>query len=1143
MNKSAIRQFAIRARTRLLSDVKKRAEQLGITEAGASPSFPPFPGEEEGRKTGISAPFPLTEGVLRQRQRLVQTILQKAEESSYKTAYRLFLEETARAWFIRLIAIRFMEVNDYLPFRVLSSRSGRPELVTSPSDASLTLTEEDEEILRHLKKDNREDELFQMLFLRQCSRLSGLFPRLFAPPGDCSELLMNLSATDQEGVVWHLVHDIPEEAFDVKRGGQVELMGWLYQYYNTEPKHQVIDVFKGRPVSREDIPAATQVFTTEWVVRYIVDNSLGRCWLEQHPESGLKQFLRYYVQPEVTPGECCPGSPETLRVLDPCMGSGHFLVYAFEVLMHIYEERGYEPKDAVGCIMEKNLWGLDIDGQVAGLAAFVMTMKAMEYDREALYRAARWNLYAPEGDREGEKFGSLILVDSAPEQPLPSGASAAGQGFRRALAQRYDVVVTNPPYLNRMDRNLKDYVKARFRDGCADLFSAFVYRNLALCRENGYAGFMTPYVWMFIKSYEKLRRMVISQKEITTLIQMEYSALEDATVPVCAFVLKNGQGSGTGEYFRLTEFRGGMKVQEERYLEALAAPKCGYRFTARQADFARLPGAPIAYWASEPLYRAFETGTLLGELADSKQGIATADNRRFLRLWFECDVNQIHFHCSSHEESRRSELKWYPYNKGGAFRKWYGNNDYVVNWQHDGAELRSFRNSVIRNPDYCFRECASWSLVTSGAAAFRYKPGGHLFDVAGMSLFSQDLLCYLLGLCNTKVAMSLLRILAPTVNYQCGDIANLPVLVNRARVEEIEALVRENVSLARRDWDSFELSWDFQCHPLVEVRSKVGAPPETGGIRLEECYRIWERQCSERFERLRKNEEALNRIFIDIYGLQGELTPEVAEKDVTVRRADLQRDVKSLISYAVGCMFGRYSLDEPGLAFAGGKWDCSRYTAFRPVADNIIPITDRAYLEDDIVSRFCRWLEATYGEQSLEENLSFIAKALGGRGKTSREILRNYFLRDFFGEHCTACSVAGSGKRPIYWLFDSGKKNGFKALIYLHRYSPDDVENLRIGYLHRLQRIYEGEIHRMQEIIQQNKTPRETARARKRKEKLQKQLEECGAFDQKLADLAGSRIELDLDDGVKGNYLKLQTDITGGFREVLANTRAIAGKG
>ena len=565
--------------------------------------------------------------------------------------------------------------------------------------------------------------------------------------------------------------------------------------------------------------------------------------------------------------------------------------------------------------------------------------------------------------------------------------------------------------------------------------------------------------------------------------------------------------------------------------------------------FENIAGCPIAYWLTKEFFSTF-MNEKIGDRIITREGMATADNDRFLRLWNEVNIDSIGFHIESTEEAVISQKKWFPYNKGGEYRKWYGNQNYIVNWENDGFEVKNNIDSKtgrIRshnyNGEYAFRSGFTWTSLSISSISVRKSECGFLFDSKGAMGFANDetVVNRTVALLNGKVGAEYLKIFSPTVDFKVGDIIQIPYI--EGNDESIQKIVGQTIAISKSDWDSFENSWDFKRHPLLSVIPRNSVLfDDTNDIDLAECYTCWENECNERFNQLKANEEELNRIFIDIYGLQDELTPEVDDKDVTVRKADLQRDIKSLISYAVGCMFGRYSMNEEGLVYAGGEWDDSKYTTFIPDADNIIPITDEEYLEDDIVSRFCTWLKTAFGAKSLETNLDFIAKALGNKGDTSREIIRNYFLNDFFKDHCNTYSVTGSGKRPIYWLFDSGKQNGFKALVYLHRYNADTIGNIRVDYLYRMQRVYESEIGRMQDTIDNSKNSREVSLATKRKEKLQKQLKECREYDEKIGHLALARIELDLDDGVKVNYRKVQTASDGKFYEILADSKNIMTK-
>ena len=1154
MNKTAIKNFSIWARNKLIDDIRYRAGLLGISDEGIKAALPQSTKDTEFYDIGTGSPYSISGEAVSQRRKLVEAIHEKERKSDYPTAYKYIVEEVAYTWFNRLIAIRFMEVNDYLPsrIRVLSSDSGKlePDLVTTPFDAELSFSADEEQMVMGFKRDNQIDELFRLLFVKQCNTLNEILPGLFEKTNDYTELLLSVSVIDQDGVVYRLTHDIDEDDFNIEKGGQVEIIGWLYQYWNTEPKDAVFGRPSGQKIKKEEIPAATQLFTPDWIVRYMVENSLGRLWVEGHPNDELKANWNYYLdeaeqEPTVQARlaeirkEYAALNPEDIKCIDPCMGSGHILCYLFDVLMQIYESQGYSQRDAAQSIVQHNLYGLDIDRRATQLAYFSVMMKARQYDRRFLSRNLQPMVFSTTGDEEGENFGSLVMVDDPGEMPQDPQTvfefadyeqRLDAWNYRCLLAQKYHVVVTNPPYMAVSNGNgqLQDYVKKNFPDSKADLFAVFIERCGQLAGKNGYQAMITQHAWMFLSSFEKLRAKLqtVDTVNMAHLGPRAFEEIGGEVVQTTSFVLRKSHIKGyKGTYCRLIE-PATQQGKEEVFLSG------ENRHTAQQNNFSKIPGAPVAYWVSNTIYHIFEKSKKLGEIAKPRQGLATGCNDLFVRQWFEVIIQKINFSASSIEDSVCSKKKWFPYNKGGEFRRWYGNNDYVVNWENDGALIRNFKNELgkIRsrpqNTSFYFRESISWSDITSGTTAFRYKPVGHIYDITGMSFFSETNLFYLLGLCNTTTIRECLKILAPTMHCQIGDVANLPVILNGDHNSEIQELVGKCIALVCIDWDSFETSWDFTCHPLVR-----------GASTMAEAYAAWEAECEGRFKQLKANEEELNRIFIDIYGLQDELTPEVEDKDVTVRRADLGRDVRSLLSYAVGCMFGRYSLDADGLAYAGGEWDASKYSTFLPDADGILPVTDEEYLEDDIITLLCAWLKKVYGPDTLEENLDFIAKALGNKGATSREVIRNYFLKDFFAGHCKIFQ-----KRPIYWLFDSGRQNGFKALIYLHRYTPDTIGNVRIDYLHRMQRVYENEIDRMQDMIEHSKNPREVAASAKRKEKLQKQLKECREYDEKISHLALSRIELDLDDGVKVNYRKMQTASDSKFYEVLADSKNIMGK-
>ena len=1228
MNKTAIRKFAEWAREKLIEDIKYKAGTVGITANGIVEKLPQSTSDTYFYDVGTKDYMKISGVEIKQRDALVKAI-QTRERSykSYQEAFENVIEEVAYTWFNRLIAIRFMEVNDYLPsgVRVLSSENKakkEPDLVTTPFDTDLEFTSYEQDRIIQLKDDNKLDELFRMLFIKQCNKLHDILPELFEKTDDYSELLLTISFTDPEGIIHHLINDIEDVDFrindemytddgKIKADGQVEIIGWLYQYYISKKHDEIVNIYKGT-VKKADIPAATQLFTTDWVVRYMVDNSLGRYWIERNPQSKLAEKLEFFVTPKNGEIQYVDEkiNPTDLTFFDPCMGSGHILVYAFDVLMEIYREVGYSDRDAALSIVENNLFGMDIDKRAYQLAYFAVMMKARSYNRRALTKGVSNNLavveesnsidkFACNGlttDSEQNKIGEYLVevykdaqeigtlqtiekkdyngfvtylnnLDNSAGQIdlfstawlndiLPQMVQLAKQA--EIMSNKYAVVCTNPPYMNKLEGQLKKFVVDNYKVYSGDLFSVFIYRNFDYCKVDGYSAFMTPFVWLFIKTYEALRKYIIDIKAITTLVQMEYSAFEEATVPICSFVLKNGRATEKALCFRLSDFKGGMAVQKQKVLEAITDKDCGYFYEANIKEFNKIPNEPIAYFVSEIMFKIFEHSQSVATYGNTREGMATGSNDLFMRYWFEVEKNRMKTNCKTRDNAVQSSCKWFPYNKGGDFRKWYGNDEYVVNWYNDGFEIMNFKDEKtgrIRshnyNLDYIFRQGISWTALSSGNFGCRFSSQGKLADSKGSMLYlkNDDLLMYFLGLLNSCVSKYVLGVTSQTLDFKPGRIAELPVVV--AERDSVEPIVNHQVKLSKKDWDSFETSWDFEKHPLVSYSTN----------KMSTAFALWSEECVERFDQLKANEEELNRIFIDIYGLQDELTSEVEDKDVTVRKADLQRDIKSLISYAVGCMFGRYSLEREGIVYAGGNfddvywkykgqaaldkngeaiegsyagisladyhypkfhdtddWKTATELSFEPDADNCIPITDEEYFEDDIVGLFCAWLKKVYGEDTLEETFDFIANALGNKGKTSREVIRNYFLTDFIKDH-----IKTYQKRPIYWLFDSGKQNGFKALVYMHRWNADTIGNVRVEYLHRIQRVYEKEIARMQEIIDNSHDNKEISNATKQKEKLQKQIKETKDYDAKIAHLALSRIDIDLDDGVKVNYEKVQT--------------------
>ena len=1192
MNKTAIKNFAVWARRKLISEISYKAGLIGINEKGISQPISVSTGNIQFFDIGTGKPNEISDNEIKQRNALVKRIREKESTSDYNTALQFVIEEVAYTWFNRLIAIRFMEVNDYLPsrIRVLSSetpKKSEPDMVTTPFDTDMEFSSYETDRIMQLKQENKLDELFRMLFIKQCNKLNEVLPQLFEKTADYTELLLTISFTDSEGIVSHLVNDIAEEDFTEA----VEIIGWMYQYYNSEPKDEVFALLKKNiKITKERIPAATQLFTPDWIVRYMVENSLGRLWVEGHPNDVLKADWKYYLE-EVEQEESVKAELEKIRteykklnpidikIIDPSMGSGHILVYAFDVLMQIYESQGYTQRDAASAIVKNNLFGLDIDDRAYQLAYFAVMMRATKYDRRFLTRGVMPKIFSikesnginrahlqylghslNEMERntaiqhleylldiffDAKEYGSILNVDNYNWELLSHfvedfriegqislesiGIEDSQEKLRQiivigeAMAQKYDIVVTNPPYMgsNGLGSNLSEYVKKNYPEAKSDMFACFIEKGFSYAKNNGFVAMITMESWMFLSSFKRMREKIIRTKNIRNMVHMPYLGKGGTSL---------GINFGTAAVVFDNKNIHKYKAQYDyiRYYETnadgipLAFPTVNERYKTESLDvFSKIPSSPIAYWVSATIIDAFDNGKLLGQIAFPKTGMTTGDNNRFLRLWSEVSIKTVMLNASSSLDAKNSQMKWFPYCKGGGYKRWYGYNEYLVNWENDGFEIKTnikangLKAASVRSESLYFKKLITWSAVTSGKFSCRLCDGGAIFDSGGSSIAIQDNLLYILGLLNSKVGQYYLDISNATINYQPGDIAGIPVL--EGNVEQINTLVKQNIQLSKSDWDSFETSWDFIRNPLLYSFDTIA-----------ESYLSWERECADCFYQIKINEEELNRIFINIYGLQNELTPEVEDNDVTVRKADLQRDIKSFLSYAVGCMFGRYSLDAEGLTYAGGKWDDNKYTTFIPDIDNCILITDEEYFGDDIVGRFVEFIKSVYSVETLEENLAFIAKALGNKGNTSREIIRNYFVKDFYKDH-----VKTYQKRPIYWLYDSGKQDGFKALVYMHRYTADTTGIVRVDYLHKMQKIYMSEIDRMIDMAENSNNTREIAQAEKRKEKLVKQLKETKEYDEKIAHLAISRIAIDLDDGVKVNYEKIQTGQDGKKLDIL----------
>jgi type II restriction/modification system DNA methylase subunit YeeA len=1210
MNRAKLKNYAPQARRDFIRAVTDRAAYYGLTAKKVEPVT------EKGDVAIIEGrAFP----------RSVAAKRKALEERIKRQGFEQVMEAMAYTWFNRLVAIRFMELHGYLDhgYRVLSHTEGKttPEILEYAEHADLPGLDRNKVI--ELKLDgNKEAELYRMLLIAQCNALHRAMPFLFERIDDETELLLPDTLLHSGSLIRKLVGEIEEEDWQ-----QVEIIGWLYQFYISEKKDQVI----GKVVKSEDIPAATQLFTPNWIVKYMVQNSAGRMWLQTYPNSSLRSKMEYYIEPAEQTEEVkaqlaaiTPESidPETITILDPACGSGHILVEAYDLLKEIYLERGYRLRDIPRLILSKNLFGLDIDDRAAQLAGFALLMKARADDRrifegdgpplnvfaiqesaglngaelaDALLHmksstravpivggdslfddlsnqpalvvreaeiAAKANETASREDvielvelfKQGKTFGSLISVPKSLEQKLPAIAQLVSENLHsgnlyaretasrllpfmqqaEVLACKYDCVIANPPYLSNrgMNSTIKDFAKSYFPTTKSDLFAMFIERNLEMTKNDGFLGFMTPFVWMFLSSYEKVRHLLTSEKTICSLVRPEYHAFfESAFVPICSFVVFNGISNSKGSFFDLSRFYG-SDLQPIKLLEAINNPNCGWHYQASSKDFKKIPTCPIAYWVTDKVREVFEKGALLQDVGECRQGLATSDNDRFLRRWFEISISKMGKALATREEATLSRMKWFPYSKGGDFRKWFGNNEYVINWENDGQEVINYAASLygsptrtIKNISYYFKPAITWSLTSTLSFGGRFRPRGFIFDVNGMSLFAPSTrIESLLGLLNSKLSNQLLSIINPTMSFQSGDIARIPILPVTMYSKEIDNNVAICIKIACKDWDSFEASWDFQIPPLLRE--------DLNAATIEESFNNWQAHCAANIKQMQELETDNNRLFIQAYGLQDELTPEVPEDQITLARADREADIKRLISYSIGCMMGRYSLDEPGLIYAhsGNKgFNPERYKSFPADPDGIVPIMETGWFADDAANRFVEFIGAAWPKEHLVENLKFIAVSLGpNKNEQPIDTIRRYLAAGFFKDHLKTYK-----KRPIYWLFSSGKQRAFQCLVYLHRYNEGTLARMRTEYVIPLQGKMAARIEHLPREIEQATSSSHRREMEKERGTLIKQQAELLAFDEKLRHYADMRIGLNLDDGVKVNY--------GKFGDLLAEVNAVTG--
>ncbi|WP_334018172.1 BREX-1 system adenine-specific DNA-methyltransferase PglX [Burkholderia orbicola] len=1172
MNKANLKAYAPHARRDFIAAVTARANLLGISTAGSAQAN--VRGDLviiEGREWPIK--------INAQREKLLRRIERRGFEQA--------MEEVAYTWFNRFAALRFMELHGYFDhgWRVLSSRDGGlPEILRYASEVSLPGL--NKQVAREMQLAGTQDnELYKLLLVAQCNDLSRSMPFLFEQIDDETELLLPENLLRTDSIVAKLVEGVPEEDW-----AQIEAVGWLYQFYISERKDEVI----GKVVRTEDIPAATQIFTPNWIVKYLTQNTIGAIWLGANPDSLLRSGWLYASEParqteevearvntllnERVQQDGGTLSPEGITVLDPACGSGHILVEAYEVLKSIYLDRGYRLRDIPRLILEKNLFGLDMDDRAAQLAGFALLMKARADDRRLLDNPPALNIVALQESSgldldnlssalassgvgrdsikelinlfaNAKTFGSLLTVSAPLDERLLSIAESLEQARRSGdlyakaaaedlaplvaqaliLARKFDAVVANPPYMgsNYYTPTLKKFVNAFYAEGKPDLYGCFILRNLSFAKAGGIVGMITIPNWMFNSSFEKLRAAVFDAGAISSLVH-NGRGVWGADFGSASFCIKLGVPAAfKGTYKRLFEKQGSVSDVEELNQRFFTAKP----FYAAEADFDVIPCRPFAYWATPKVLEAFRDGQSLAEIASPRQGLATGDNGRFLRFWHEVSVEDIGFDMASRSEARESGRRWFPCTKGGPFRKWYGNQDYVVDWQDDGQRIKENVDPVtdkpksrVQNEKYYFRAGISWSTISISSFSMRYMPAGHLFETKGAMCFADDdrALMNLLAFSNTCLVNSLLTILSPSVDYHEGPIGRLPIIA--MPTDEHIDIAREAVGIAKEDWDSFETSYGFRQHPWVR-------PAATGGSAKADWER-WSEVCAGRVSRIKALEEQNNTLFIQAYGLEEELSHKVSDDQITLSRADREKDCERLVSFAIGCMMGRYSLDEPGLIYAGSKnvaFAPSRYESFAADSDGIVPITSELWFDDDAAARVREFVGVVWGQDSLADNLAWLAGGLAPKGdETAEETLRRYLFERFFKDHTQTYK-----RRPIYWQFSSGKLGAFQALVYQHRYHEGTIARLRSEYVIPLA----GKMASRLEILEADGAAAASTAARNKIQKqidvLRKKQVELFAYDEKLRHYADMRISIDLDNGVKENY--------GKFAELVSDSKIISG--
>jgi type II restriction/modification system DNA methylase subunit YeeA len=1218
MNRAALKTYAPQARKDFIQAISDRAAFYGITADKTEP---------------IKIRGDVVVILGREHSKAVASKRMLLEERIKQIGFAQTIEAIAYSWFNRFVALRYMELHGYLDhgYRVLSHPEGKNFPENLEHAEHLDLPNLDKNTVIDLKlAGNKENELYRLILLAQCNALHQAMPFLFERIDDETELLLPENLLNSDSLIRKLVNGIEEADWD-----KVEILGWLYQYYISDKKDEVI----GSVVASEDIPAATQLFTPNWIVKYLVHNTLGRQWLATYPDSALRTQMEYYIEPaeqepevvkqlkEITPPSL---NPEEITFLDPACGSGHILVEAYDLFKAIYQERGYRSKDIPVLILKKNLYGFEIDDRAAQLSMFALTMKAREDDRnlfqsqkgesgiqpnilcfveskdlnpESITAELNANISGigkgdiPESDiaqlialfEHAKTFGSLIQIPEEMVSKLPAieerlrkvegSGDLSWMGLMRlqplieqakVLSQKYDAVVANPPYMGGKGMNaaLKGFAKTHLPDSKSDMFSMFMERCQNFGNDAASLSFVTPYVWMFISSYEAIRTKLLNNATLQSLIQLEYNAFEPACVPVCTFIVcKTHIPNYTGNYIKLSDFKG-HENQAPKTLEAIKNPNCGWFYEAKPDDFKKIPGSPIAYWVSDKICSFFAENVSVDKLFIAKKGTFTGDNERFLRLWFEVNFNKTFVSASSKKDAKISLRKWFPYNKGGPYRKWYGNIFYVINWENDGLELLNFKNengnlrSGIRNPQFYFKAGISWSDVTSGDISFRYYPEGFISDSTGPTAYPilEKDISKGLAFLNGKLISKITSALNPTLHFTTNDFLSLP-FPKDFEDSNAKEIVSKLIELAKTDWNNYETSWDFTDNPVIRQKQSI----------LKAAFEQWQKQNRAAIDEMKRLEEKNNRLFIEAYGLQDELSPDVPEEQITLVRADREQDIKRLISYAIGCMMGRYSLDKEGLIYAhSGNLDfkkiffttdntdspdkkenpesSSSVVKFLPDEDGIVPILNTDWgIADDATNRIVEFVNVCWNGEldasssvasvlsvvksspQLEENLAFIAESLGAATDAlPRDFIRKYLSSDFYKNHLQVYK-----RRPIYWLFSSGKLKAFQCLVYLHRYNEGTLSRMRTEYVIPLLGRLSARIEQLESDKLKSSSTSQRKKLQKEQDDLRKQHTELMTFDEKLKNYADQKIKLDLDDGVKVNYAK--------FADILAEVKAVTG--